>query len=510
VSYRFARRSFLAGIGGAVGLKIMLRNIEATAAGAPAPPRFLMAYWPNGTVKYYFHNDRILKPFVDAGLGGDMVSLYGLNANSIPGYGGGEERGTVTMTTGAAVPGTRMNGGESDDAVAGGPSFDQIFLKHVPALQRAGGPGSASVLCDARVDSFETSAQCLSYDYATRSIPAAMPSGTTITENIPRLPFLKPIALYAQLFAGFAPGTPGDDRMTNLLRARKSVLDHSQRELVRLRSLVPAGERVKIDAHAEAIRKVERQLSTQISGTTPGGSCTAPSPSPSVSLEAKTGSKNDYRAVGQLSTSPSDDTPSLEQLATAYMAVIRAAFQCDIIRVATFQWASANSHVAFKGMHPADPTANVMYHPATHHITDPSWVLSAPPTGNQYARDTVEFLANVMTWFNQKLADVLVTFKTATDVYGGNLLRQTVIPYVTDMGDASHQVGAKPALIFGGAGLGMRGGQSLTFSPSRPQNDLWATVAQAYLGADALAALAGEKFVKTGVAPIPDLWRPVV
>ena len=53
-SDRFARRSFLAGIGGAFGLKIMLRNFEAMAQGLTSPPRFLMIHWPVGTIKHQF------------------------------------------------------------------------------------------------------------------------------------------------------------------------------------------------------------------------------------------------------------------------------------------------------------------------------------------------------------------------------------------------------------------------------------------------------------------------
>src|SRR6185295_937547 len=53
-SYRFARRSSLRAVGGAVGLKVMLRNLEASAAGTPPPPRFLAMYWPVGTVRYFF------------------------------------------------------------------------------------------------------------------------------------------------------------------------------------------------------------------------------------------------------------------------------------------------------------------------------------------------------------------------------------------------------------------------------------------------------------------------
>jgi len=41
IGYRFARRSFLAGVGGAVGLKVLLRNLESSAQGLAPPPRLL-------------------------------------------------------------------------------------------------------------------------------------------------------------------------------------------------------------------------------------------------------------------------------------------------------------------------------------------------------------------------------------------------------------------------------------------------------------------------------------
>ncbi len=53
-SYRFSRRSFLSAIGGAVGLHVMLRNLEALAQGATSPPRFLLTHWPVGTLRQRF------------------------------------------------------------------------------------------------------------------------------------------------------------------------------------------------------------------------------------------------------------------------------------------------------------------------------------------------------------------------------------------------------------------------------------------------------------------------
>jgi hypothetical protein len=83
----------------------------------------------------------IVQPFVDAGLRPDMTVLYGLAHYPIDtGHSGAHEAGTVMMTTGHDSAGARENGGESDDSVAGGPSFDQMFLKRAPNLKEPNPP----------------------------------------------------------------------------------------------------------------------------------------------------------------------------------------------------------------------------------------------------------------------------------------------------------------------------------------------------------------------------------
>src|SRR5436190_24103844 len=151
-SYRFARRSFLVGIGGAFGLEILLRNMEAAAEGAGAPPRFLMMHWPVGTIRDQFIPSGsgtsyttskagqgpgyIISPFDTPELRPQTIVLHGFNMDGIRGEGGGHEEGTGFATTGASSPGTRANGGEDDDGRAGGPSGDQSLPKNVPALSR--------------------------------------------------------------------------------------------------------------------------------------------------------------------------------------------------------------------------------------------------------------------------------------------------------------------------------------------------------------------------------------
>jgi hypothetical protein len=507
--YRFRRRAFLASVGGAFGLEILLRNLEASAAGGTSPPRFLMAHWPNGTVRTQFVPtgtgtsyvaSPILQPFEDKGLRSDMISLFGFNHTGITNHGGSYEGGTVIATTGANSPGNRQNGGEEDDAVAGGPSWDQILLKHVPALaprDASGaivGPGSVNAICDARVDSFETSSRCLSYDYATRSITSSRPGGV-ITEHTPRLPVLSPASLYATLFSGFIPGGSADAAL-RALRMRKSVLDSTLRELARLNELAPASERVKIEAHTEAIRQLERDISDRIADGGIGG-CVVPE-EPSATIVGKTSDRvADFGTP--VATEADDETH--EAVGKLHMSVIRAAFQCDLIRVATFQWAPGTGHVALRGLDPNAPDVIYRYRGLGMRGSSSSFWTNPRPTTDAYIWDGV---VNAHVWYSRRMADILAEFKGATDAFGGNLLDHTVIPYVTEIANPSLARSPIPALVFGGRALGMQGGQFQ--SVTGLHNNLWATVAQAYLGSNPLPLLSDEVFVKNDVAPIPGLW----
>jgi hypothetical protein len=515
-SYRFARRSFLAGVGGAFGLKILLRNIEAVAQGAGSPPRFLMTHWPVGTLRTQwlpsgsgtdYKTSPLLLPFEAAGLREDMIALYGLSHNGIgSGNGGGHEAGTVMMSTGANCTGTRHNNGEADDPTAGGPSWDQILLKNVPDLSRPG-QGYANAICDSRVDSYETSTRCLSYSYATESVIAERPTaGGMIIENVPLHPLLSPLSLYNLLFGKFVPGgVMTDEAALRTLRARKSVLDYALSELEELRTLAPASERSKIDAHAAAIRKIEMQLSDQIMNPPMGENSCALPVGPDAGLTGKTADTagGDY---GNPQTTI-DDSGTHRAVGQAHWGIIKAAFQCDLIRVATFQWSPGTNHVSFKGLDPNSPDKIYMHHPLSHKVSDANFFNGERPTSNAYVWDA---MSNANLWYNTETAALIADLKATPDVYGGKLLDYTVIPYLTEIAEAGHTRSPLPALIFGGRALGMQGGQFQNFNPVISHNSLWASIAQAYLQTDdplgSGSPLAQEVFVKKDVAPIPGLW----
>jgi hypothetical protein len=285
------------------------------------------------------------------------------------------------------------------------------------------------------------------------------------------------------------------------------VLDSALLELDRVHALAPSSEWEKIDAHAEAIRTLEQQLEGQLANPDSAG-CTVPA-SPDAELKAKLGNfPGDYANPA----ASEEDGTTVEKIGKAHAAVIRAAFQCDLIRVATLCWCGGTNHVAFAGMDPNDPDAIWKHHPLSHRITTSSFYNGPPPGGTGTESTVYEYFVNAHTWFNQKTADILVDFKNAKDVFQNSLLDYTIVPFVTDVGEMADTASSKPALILGGSALGMQGGifvdvGATGYEGSRCHNAVWTTIAQALLKtADPLAVLADEKFVKTSSAPIPELW----
>src|SRR4051794_3405206 len=94
ISYRFKRRSFLTAMGGGLGLKVMLRNMEASAQSSQSPPRLLVTHWPVGIIPG--SGDALWKPtsgavggsptlqtFADNGLADDMITLRGVSTQAL-------------------------------------------------------------------------------------------------------------------------------------------------------------------------------------------------------------------------------------------------------------------------------------------------------------------------------------------------------------------------------------------------------------------------------------------
>jgi hypothetical protein len=451
--YRTTRRNFLYG-GCAVATGFWLRRAEAFAQGAPAPKRFMVIHHPVGTVRQnwacqgteqQFTLSRILAPFEPVKQ--HMVILDGIDIIA-RGKGGGHEQGTVVMMTGVRTeklyPG---NGG--DDPMAAGPSVDQRFVKESPLFQ--GTPiASLQVSCDDRVDVAEISTRRLSYSAA----------------ESPLTPYLVPHLTYQRVFGTMMAGGMQNGNAEALAKARmlkKSVLDFGLSDLAKLRTLAPIGERERLDAHEEAIRELERTLdSNPTSASDCGVTMQPPELKPFVDGAGNRIGNGNYTT----SNGTMGEQGTHEMIGKLHFEVIKAAFQCDLTRVVTFQWSPGTNHVAFAGFYDPEPNAIKMHHPLSHEFNNPN----AP-----------EFLTKIDTWYSEKTSAMLQALKNTPDPNGGSLLDNTLVPYVTEVARADHSWQNAPFIVFGGPNTKLQqGGRLKKYNPRRPVNDMWLACAKAF------------------------------
>lgn len=448
--YQTTRRNFLKG-GCATAVAFWLRRAEAMAQGAPAARRFLVIHHPVGTVRNNwvcmgseteFQLSRILTPFEP--FKQHMVVLDGMDIIA-RGVGGGHEQGTVTVMTGVRTrelyPG---NGG--DDPKAAGPSVDQLFLKESPHLK---GPpiSSLQVSCDDRVDVGEISTRRLSYSGA----------------EAPMDPYLVPHLTYQRVFGTMMGGAPmaNADELAKARALKKSVLDFGLRDLAKLRTLAPMSEWERLDAHEAAIRELERTFDSAPSSAT-GCGLTMPPPElkPFLDGQGNRIGNGNYETVN----AKEGEQGTHEMIGKLHFAVIRAAFQCDLTRVVTFQWSPGTNHVAFAGFYPGDQAAVKMHHPLSHEFNNP---------------DAPEFLTAIDTWYSERTCGLLQSLKDTPDPAGGTLFDNTLVPYVTEVARADHTFNNAPFVVFGGPGSKLKqGGLFKQHNPKRGVNDMWLACAK--------------------------------
>ncbi|MFL5306091.1 MAG: DUF1552 domain-containing protein [Polyangia bacterium] len=492
MSYKFARRSFLRGAGGLAPLMLpLLRSIEARAAGAAAPLRLLVIQHPLGTNPGLTNwvptasatTTTFTLPFESAPfapLQKYMVMIDGLNLIVV---GGGTsansgqntaEGGMVTLMTG--VP-TLGKVGQQDHC-AGGPSIDQVLLQRSPTL---GGPkfgaptpfGSLQLAADVRSDRDEVGPRVLSY-----LAPKSGVSDPSMARQ-PLYPESVPLNAYNRLFGAALPG--GGVAGPGLTRDL-SALNYMRRDLARLRSVIPASEKDKLDAYAKAITTLEASLQAKYGITS--ASCVKPAAPPSFP-NTSTGKQStvgvytdlggvDYYVAGQPTSHPHAD------LGQAQLRLIKAAFACDLTRVATFMWASGTSWVAFPGTFQG---ATVQGNPvsAPHHAV----AQSNNPATNAW-------LSQIDQFYSAATSTVLQEFATTPDIDGNMLIDNTIIVYVTEVARAfdSNQQNM-PVLVFGGKNTRVNGGTYLKVKDgpllaqtggtgNRPFNDLWLALASVF------------------------------
>jgi hypothetical protein len=517
ISYKFARRSFLRACGGSTALLLpLLRSIEARAQGVAAPLRFLVIHHPLGAfpglatwrpaataTTSSFSLPVESAPF--APLQKYMVMVDGVNiitASSQAGSDGGQnthEGGIVAMMTGVPTLGKI---GQQDHS-AGGPSIDQILLGQSPML---GGPtqakpttfGSLQLAADVRSDRDEVAPRVLSY------LPPLANIADISVARQPMYPETQPLNVFNRVFGG---GLPTGTNAAQILAQKASVLDFMRSDLARMQTLVPSSEKDRLLAHSDAISQLEASIKAMYSTT--AGSPVCAKPAMPVSYAATNSGQStaatvytklsgvDYYIPGMPASHPHLD------LGQNQLRLIKTAFACDLVRVATFMWSAGTNWVVFPGaFQGATIAGNLQSTP--HH-----------PPSHSNAPETNAWLTQINQFYSAATSAVLQEFATQPDIDGNMLIDNTVIVYVTEVARAyDHNQQNMPLILFGGKNTRLNGGTFLkvTGGPlpnqtgggtgNRPFNDVWLSLFPIF-GVNGIATL-GSSNQHTG--PLPGIF----
>lgn len=433
------RRTFLAGVG-TTAAGTFLRPLFASAAGV-SPTRLLIVHRPCGTFPDQFFPSSadpvaftlppILQPF--AALKDDMVILNGITCPRDPAWQGDQHgAGLITMMSGRRqieIPGTSSGGDpNAKNQCAAGPSFDQSMLQTLPAFQGTTTP----------------SIQSAAYRPSSIGLPNFKVMSYT-GSNGGLFPESRAQTLFSNLFGAAMPSLP-PEALDRLRVQQKGVVDFVHKDLTRLRGQVPRSQLQKLDAHLAGIIQLEGRLAPRAAGDPGGSACKGPTqvamPNPAADV--------------------SIDEAQHKTLAQNQLAILLAAFQCDLTRVATFSFAHGNSALRFSKILPGI-TDGGGHHEISH---------------NQGATG---IHTQIETFYSQLMAEFIQNLKATPDG-DGTLLDHTLVVYLNECCFGfNHSINNMPLLMFGGKSLKLQTGRHLRFT-GKYMNDVWTAVAGA-LGA---------------------------
>ncbi|HEX4425282.1 MAG TPA: DUF1552 domain-containing protein [Terriglobales bacterium] len=418
------RRTFLKGLGVAVGLPLLEGMVPAFAfaneAVAKPASRISFVYVPNGiimdkwtpaTVGTGFEMTPILEPLT--AMRENLLLLSGLShleARSLPGEGAGDHaRASASFLTGI-----HPNKTEGAD-LRNGISLDQIAAKELSKHTQL-----ASL--ELALDSTETLGACEpGYSCAyTNTLSWRTPTSPMPMENHPR-------AVFETLF-GDSDTTDAKVRQAQI-KSDHSILDFVTQGVSRLMQDVGTGDRVKLSEYLDAIRDVERRIQLAESQ--------APREMPVLE-----------RPVGIPST--------LEAHAKLMYDLQVLAFQCDLTRVTTFMMGHEQTIRSYVEIGIPDS-----HHPLSHHAGDAG---------------KMDKVAKINAYHIKMLAYYLEKLKATPDG-DGSLLDHSVVLYGSGLSDGNlHLHDSLPVLLAGGGAGKIKGGRHLRYPKDTPMTNLYGTL----------------------------------
>ncbi len=377
---------------------------ESTTAGTAK--RLVIFFSPNGTVhehwrptgsgsNFAFPSGSVLEPL--EAHKSDLIVCDGLDFKGVANH----EPGMSAMLT----------GGGGANTLTGGRSLDQYVAAHLGV--------------DSKFPSLDLGVATSAWGASNQTRMSYAGPGLYVA------PDDKPMNVYERMFGPVFGGAqlPVDKAMLR----RKSVLDLLRGEIHDLRQMVGKQERIKLDAHLDALETVEK-------GLVSGGDCAKPD------------------APSLLNPQDNGSFPQLVKTQTDLMVL---ALACGMTNVASLQCSHTVSPVLFSWLGMTDD------HHALSHKPD------SDPAG-------VQNFVLAERWFSEQFAYLIQKLKDTPEPTGdGTLFDNTCVLWAKELGDGRmHDCLSVPFVLAGSAGGHFQTGKYLQFD-GEPHQKLLVSVCHA-------------------------------
>jgi hypothetical protein len=390
-----SRRDWLRATGAAGLLFPFLRPRPAHAA---PPTRLVLLMQTNGTGQSNFwpapgtFTSPILAPIVDDPLLTRATTVVKGLVNKSGGAGNEHDQGFAGLYSGVRSVGT------FSDPWGNAISLDQILKNKL-----APGEPFPTLNCGVLASDtppFKAHRRSFSYTGPRQQVPTEV----------------DPYKLYATFFAAAAPG-PGDpvEAAKRRLLQRKTVLDAVTQDLQSLRGRVGASDRLRLDAHATALREAERRL-----GSTLRTDAGVPALCQGVRAPAS-----------GLDLDTEDNVPALLELMSSFVVL---ALACQLTRVVTFQLGNSGEKWYFRWL-----KLNENSHDDIAHRDD-----GTHP-------DITAKVLTMNVWYAQRVAAFCHALAQLPEAEG-SVLDHSLVVWGNELATGNHKLENIPVVLLGTAG----------------------------------------------------------
>jgi len=466
-----SRRAMLKG---ALGVGVALpwlelrrpRSLRAQSMVDP-PKRFGVMFSPCGTIPENWASTlnsrdptdftlspilQPLMPFQD-----DIVVMRGMNFESSQSKYGPianvHDQGMTHMLTAIGLVKGPAGAGRSNhflDGSAGGPSIDQ----HIAA---AIGKDTLLPSLELGVESTDTFLETL----VTHMCYGPVDQNDPYKRAIPIQPVDDPVQIYARLTGSSRAGTT--EQILSDLNNRKSVLDYVTDDYGDLMGRLGSDDRAKLDQHLTNVRDIETRVTRLIANPTsascPGIQAITPkSPERQQCLRDQ-----DLRDPNVIATQSANFcVTNFQDIGKLQMDMMVLALQCDLTRVASLQWSTAESTVIHTWL-PLQYQGTREHHMMTHNESVDVSAMAAM-VDQQTAMTIRSDLSKIHNWYAQQFAYMLGKLKAIDEGNGKSVLDNMLFYWCNELGEGGkHTYYNVPMVLAGSCGGQLPTGRYLDY-----------------------------------------------